>query len=78
MEGVYKCKFTNVYSRLECAGEPAGYEFPVSVLEACVSVGCIGRGDWIRGIPENIFMSTGALTSFRPEPGFFDWGSMTP
>ena len=60
------------------AGEPAGYEFPVSVLEVCVGVGCIGRGDWFLGIRKNIFMSTGARTSFRPEPGFFDWERLIP
>ncbi len=78
MEGVYKCKFTNVYSRLECAGEPAGYEFPVPVLEACVGVGSLTRGDWFLGISKKIFMHRPTLTPFRPEPGFFDWGSMTP
>jgi hypothetical protein len=74
MEGVYKCKFTNVYSR--SAGEPAGYELPVSELDSFVSIGCIGRGDWFLGIPKSLPQPEGALTSFRPEPGFFDWETL--
>jgi hypothetical protein len=60
------------------AGSRPGYEFPVSVLEACVGVGCRGRGTEFLVIPKNKSRPDPTLTGFRPEPGFFDWGSMIP